>query len=44
MVQSVEEDVPKTKEELPKWIEEAHNLTDDWFFKIIEGKLLERFK
>lgn len=25
------------------WLNEAHNLTDDWFFKLIEGDLEKRF-
>lgn len=44
MVQSVEKDVPKTKETIITWVNEAHTLTDDWFFKIIEGDLLRRFE
>lgn len=38
------EKVPILKEEIIKSIEDAHNLTNDWFFKIIEGDLLRRFK
>lgn len=44
MVQSIAEDVPKTKEEIAIWIKGAHDLTDDWFFKLIEGELLRRFE
>jgi len=43
-VQSTEENIPKTKEEIVDWIVEAHDLTDDWFFKIIEGDLIRRFE
>lgn len=44
MVESVSEDFPKVQNEIVDWIKEAHNLTDDWFFKLIEGELLRRFE
>jgi len=44
MVQSASEDVPKGKDKIADWVIEAHNLTDDWFFKLIEGELLRRFE
>ena len=44
MVESVSEDIPKVQNEIADWIKEAHNLTDDWFFKLIEGELLRRFE
>lgn len=44
MVESGSEDVPKVQNEIPDWIREAHNLTDDWFFKLIAGELLRRFE
>lgn len=44
MVQSVSEDVPRIQDEIDGWVKEAHSLTDDWFFKLIEGKLLRRFE
>jgi len=37
-------DSPKTKESIEEWLVNAHNLTDDWFFKIIEGDLLKEFE
>ncbi len=43
-VQSVGEHSPKIKEQIKTWITDAHNLTDDWFFKMIEGKLMRRFE
>jgi uncharacterized protein (TIGR04255 family) len=43
-VQSVSDDVPRNQDEIANWIKEAHNLTDDWFFKLIEGELLRRFE
>ncbi len=44
MVQSSGDDVPNNKEEIVAWVENAHLLTDDWFFKMIEGELLGRFE
>lgn len=44
IVQSVGEDAVQSKEEIAIWIKKAHNLTDDWFFKLIEGELLRRFE
>ena len=43
-VQAVQDDCPTLKEDIVEWVVEAHELTDDWFFKIIEGELLQRFK
>lgn len=43
-VQSTSDDVPKNQDGIANWIKEAHDLTDDWFFKIIEGELLRRFE
>jgi uncharacterized protein (TIGR04255 family) len=36
--------IPKLPDELNEWLMNAHGITDDWFFKLIEGNLLERFK
>ena len=44
MVQSIGDDAPNNKKEIIAWVEEAHALTDDWFFKMIEGELLRRFE
>lgn len=44
MVQSVSEDVPKIPDNFKEWIDGAHTITDDWFFKLIEGELLRRFE
>jgi len=44
MVQSSSEDAPKIENEIANWVKEAHNLTNDWFFKLIEGELLRRFE
>jgi len=43
-VQSVAEDTPEAIEGIAAWIKDAHNLTDDWFFKLIEGELERRFE
>lgn len=43
MVISIGEDIPN-KDEIQEWIKKAHTLTDDWFFKIIEGELEKRFE
>lgn len=43
-VQSIGDDAPKVKNEITTWVKEAHELTDDWFFKMIEGELLRRFE
>jgi uncharacterized protein (TIGR04255 family) len=44
MVQSIDEHAPKTCNDIMDWVRDAHELTDDWFFKLIEGELFERFK
>ncbi len=44
IVNSSDEHSPTGKEMFPKWIDQAHDLTDDWFFKIIEGELERRFE
>ncbi len=44
MLQSVGDGAPKAKEGVATWVKEAHDLTDDWFFKMIEGELLRRFE
>ena len=44
MVQSGEDADLNTKKKITSWVNEAHDLTDDWFFKMIEGELLRRFE
>jgi uncharacterized protein (TIGR04255 family) len=44
MMQSIGVDAPKTSNEIEAWVQDAHKLTDDWFFKLIEGELLRRFE
>ncbi|MFZ5452278.1 MAG: TIGR04255 family protein [Thermodesulfobacteriota bacterium] len=43
-VESIGEDAPSNIGEINIWVEEAHRLTHDWFFKLIEGELYARFK
>jgi len=42
-VNSGSSDLPNMPEEFERWVEAAHKLTDDWFFKFIEGELERRF-
>lgn len=43
-VQSVGDDLPNMPTGFPSWIDAAHEVTDDWFFKLIEGELETRFE
>jgi len=38
------DDTPKSEEGIISWIDKAHELTDDWFFKLIAGDLLKEFE
>jgi len=44
MVESKGNDSPQSKKDITIWVKKAHQLTDDWFFKMIEGELLRRFE
>ncbi len=44
VVQSTTKEAFNIQDEIITWIREAHDLTDDWFFKLIEGDLLRRFE
>lgn len=44
MVQSTNEQVLQIPEKIADWLNDAHTLTDDWFFKLIEGELERRFE
>lgn len=44
MVQSMGERAFQTTDNIQKWLNDAHNLTDDWFFKLIAGELERRFE
>lgn len=43
-VESSGAEVPNAPDGIAEWVAQAHGLTDDWFFKLIEGQLLEGFK
>lgn len=43
LVQSQGEGTPTMPEGFAGWIDAAHALTDEWFFKLIEGQLERRF-
>lgn len=42
-VQSAEGDLPEMPKNFEGWLDAAHEITDDWFFKMIEGELERRF-
>jgi len=44
LVSSQAKDVPRTPRDIAGWLEDAHEVTHDWFFAMIDSKLLERFK
>lgn len=44
MVESLGNDSPQTKKDITTWVKKAHQLTDNWFFMMIEGELLRRFE
>jgi uncharacterized protein (TIGR04255 family) len=44
MVQSANEQVIPMPEKISDWLNDAHALTDDWFFKLISGELERRFE
>jgi uncharacterized protein (TIGR04255 family) len=43
VVQSKGAEVPKVPDQFSEWLVGAHEITDDWFFKLIEGELERRF-
>ncbi len=43
VVESTGDDVPEMPKAFNDWLDAAHDITDDWFFKIIEGELERRF-
>jgi len=42
-VESGVDDLPEIPGNFETWLDAAHQLTDDWFFKMIEGELERRF-
>lgn len=43
LVQTARDQVPAIPDGFSGWLNKAHDLTDDWFFKLIEGDLERRF-
>ncbi len=43
-VRSVGDDLPPMPDGFATWFDAAHEITDDWFFKLIEGELERRFE
>lgn len=43
IVESAGDDLPSMPKDFSNWIDAAHEITDDWFFKMIEGELERRF-
>ena len=37
-------DLPPLPDHFAAWLSGAHQITDDWFFKLIDGELLRRFE
>lgn len=42
-VESAGDDLPHMPNAFEGWLDAAHEITDDWFFKMIEGELERRF-
>ncbi len=42
-VQSMNQDLPSLPRGFKAWATAAHAITDDWFFKLIEGELERKF-
>jgi uncharacterized protein (TIGR04255 family) len=44
LVRATDDQVPPMPDGFEKWLDAAHTITHDWFFKLIEGDLLEEFR
>lgn len=44
VVQSAGDDVPQMPSEFQPWLDEAHDVTHKWFFRLIKGELERRFR
>jgi uncharacterized protein (TIGR04255 family) len=44
LVRSTDAHVPPMPEGFAGWLDAAHTITHDWFFKLIEGDLFEEFQ
>lgn len=42
-VESKGDNLPEMPKDFERWLDAAHDITDDWFFKMIEGDLERRF-
>lgn len=42
-VESAEDDLSQMPQTFEGWLDEAHEISDNWFFKMIEGELERRF-
>ena len=42
-VRSIKDGIPRDLPEISRWLTAAHQITSDWFFKLIEGDLEEEF-
>lgn len=42
-VESAGDDLPEMPQAFDGWLDAAHKITDDWFFKMIKGELERRF-
>ena len=43
-IRSIGKDIYASKTQILNWTNNAHELTHDWFFKMIDGELLRRFE
>ena len=43
IINSREDGIPELPSQLGTWLDDAHNVIEDWFFKLIEGELEKRF-
>ena len=44
VVHSEGKDIPEGPEAFSRWLEAAHVLAEEWFFKLVEGQLLKQFE
>lgn len=44
LVRSMDSQVPRMPDGFEAWLDAAHTITHDWFFKLIDGDLLEEFQ
>ena len=44
IVRSTSKEIPNLNQNINIWLKDAHNLTHEWFFKMIEGELERKFE